>query len=498
MESKLTPERTLAQDLAQYVHNPLDAVLYGFGWGKGELADSPGPRAWQAEVLRQIGAHLQNPATRHTPCQVAISSGHDVGKTSLIAMVTWWALSTREDTRCNISANTGQQLQTKTSVELAKWMRLAINADWFDKTVTSVKVRDAEHAEEWRADLVAWSLDNPAAFAGLHNFGKRLVFILDEASEIPQPIFDTMAGTSLDENTEILILICGNPTLGTGPFIDCVFGRNRHRWLRHVIDSRNVEGTNKAKLAEWLQDYGEDSDFFRVRARGLPPAAASAQFIDQTLIDEAQRRLVVPSSRDPLVAGCDFAWGGNDENVIRFRRGFDARSIPPIRIKGEFTRDPAVLTAKLAEVLTEDYDGEKLAMLFLDSAGIAAPVESNLRQLNHENIITVNFGAHSPDIKAAYMRDCIWMRMKEWLRKGAIDKHPDLAADLAGPCLVSDKQQRVKLEPKELMVKRGLDSPDDADALALTFAFEVPPKDENRYREQHRHLPGGELGWMAV
>jgi hypothetical protein len=391
MESKLTPERTLAQDLAQYVHNPLDAVLYGFGWGKGELADSPGPRAWQAEVLKQIGAHLQNPATRHTPCQIAISSGHDTGKSSLIAMVTWWALSTFEDTRVNVSSNTGMQLQTKTSVEMAKWFRLAINSEWFDKSITSIKVRDAEHAEEWRCDLVSWSEDNPAAFAGLHNFGKRLVFILDEASEIPQAIFDTMAGTTLDEKSEILILIAGNPTRATGPFIDCVFGRNRHRWLRHIIDSRNVEGTNKSKLAEWLQDYGEDSDFFRVRARGLPPSAGSGQFIDQDLITEAQKRIVFPDETEPLVAGVDFAWGGADDNVIRFRRGADARSIPPIRIKGEFTRDPAVLTGKLSDILRKDYNGERLAMLFMDSAGIAAPVESRQRRLGFENLMAVNF-----------------------------------------------------------------------------------------------------------
>jgi hypothetical protein len=132
-----------------------------------------------------------------------------------------------------------------------------------------------------------------------------------------------------------------------------------------------------------------------------------------------------------------------------------------------------VLTGKLADVLTQSYNGRKLTMLFLDSAGIAAPVESRLRQLGHQNIVTVNFGAHSPDTKCAYLRDFMWQKMKEWLRDGSIDSDPGLAADLAGPCLVSDKQQRVKLEDKDLMKKRGLDSPDDADALCLTFAMTV-------------------------
>jgi hypothetical protein len=92
----------------------------------------------------------------------------------------------------------------------------------------------------------------------------------------------------------------------------------------------------------------------------------------------------------------------------------------------------------------------------------------------------------------------MWAQMKEWLRTAAIDKDPDLAADLAGPCLVSDKQQRVKLEAKELMIKRGLDSPDDADALALTFAMPVAPKETHHGREEEMEIPRGELGWLAV
>lgn len=487
----------IAQDLAAFAHDPLSAVLYGFQWGKGELAGSPGPRTWQAKVLREITEHLQNPETVHQPCRVIVSSGNDVGKSALIAMVTWWALTTFPGARVKITANTGSQLNTKTSPELAKWLRLAINADWFEKTVTSVKVNDPKMREEWRADLETWSEDNPSAFAGIHNTGKRLVFIIDEGAGVPEVIFNEMEPAALDAETEILLLVCGNPNFHQGPFIDRAFGDMRRRWKVHVIDSREVEGTNKKELAEWAMDWGEDSDFFRVHAKGLPPAAASASFIDLSLIETAQKRQVYVADDEPLVAGVDFAWGGMDENVIRFRRGFDARSIPPIKVKGEFTRDPAVLTGKLAEILTQEHNGHKVEMLFLDSAGIAAPVEQRLRFLGHQNIMTVNFGAHSPDPKCAYMRDYMWVQMKEWLRAGAIDSDRGLAHDLGGPVLVSDKMQRVKLESKELMQKRGLDSPDDADALALTFAMPVAPKDLRGYEEE-QYLPAGSLGWMAV
>jgi hypothetical protein len=468
-------EQTLLEDLGGFVHDPLQAVLYGFPWGEGDLAELAGPRSWQREVLEYVGEHFRNPKTRYTVCRIAISSGNGVGKSSLAAMLAWWATSTFPDCRTNVTANTQKQLETKTSPEFAKWFERALNRDWFDINVTSIKVRDLAHEKIWRVDFLPWSENNPTAVAGQHNLRRRLLLIFDEASEISPVIYETAEGALTDEDTEIIWLLLGNPTVSSGRFYDSVFGRLRHRWKTWILDSRDVEGTSKDQIAQWAQDYGEDSDWFRVHVLGLPPRASSAQYIDLELIHGAQRRKVTVLDDEPLVAGVDFAWGGEDDNVIRFRRGLDGRSIPPIKVKGEFTRDPAVLTGKLADILTRTYDGRKVAMLFLDSAGIAAPVESRLRQLGFKNITTVNFGAHSPNPRYVTMRDYMWGKMKEWLASGAIDTSAQLEADLSGPCLVSDNQQRVKLEKKELMRQRGLRSPDDADALALTFAMPVAP-----------------------
>jgi len=131
------------------------------------------------------------------------------------------------------------------------------------------------------------------------------------------------------------------------------------------------------------------------------------------------------------------------------------------------------MVTRLAEVLTKDYDGRRVHTLFLDSAGIAGPVAARLRQLGHRNIQEVNFGAESPDMKARFFRDYMWMNMKNWLLHGAVDDHPELEADLVGPGTRPDLKQRVWLESKEDMKKRGVDSPDDGDALALTFAAPV-------------------------
>jgi hypothetical protein len=286
-----------------------------------------------------------------------------------------------------------------------------------------------------------------------------------------------------DSNTEILFFAFGNPTLNNGDFYECCFGNDQGRWNPLVIDSREVEITNKQELKEWAEIYGEESDFFKVRVRGLPPSAAEGQFIDRQRVKEAQERIVHVLHDEPLVAGVDAAWGGADNNVIRFRRGRDARTIPPIKIKGEFTRDPQILVNKLSDLMREGVLNpssgrrERIAMMFLDSAGIIGPVAARLRALGFQNVLEINFGADSPDPKYVYYRDMMWGKAKEWLLTGAIDRDPELSGDLCAPVTVPDKLQRVKLDSKELIRKRLGRSTDDGDAFALTFAMPVlPPK----------------------
>ena len=497
MTIALSPQerQMVSEDVGAFAYDPLGYVKYVYPWNEDALEKHAGPRSWQRELLIFVGQWLTNSLTgedrdrfgsetRFKPCKVALSSGHGIGKTAEVAWLIGWALDTFGDARVIVTANTKGQLDTKTQPECDKWFRMALTKEQWEVNVASIKSRDPEHDRTWRCDFNPWSEENAQAFAGAHNQGKRLMVIMDEASEIASIISGEVGrGAMTDADTELLWFKFGNPTLNSGDFYDCTHGNQRHRWKTYVIDSRTVEGTNKEEIAEWEQDYGEDSDFFRVRVRGLPPRAASGQYIDLATIQQAQKTIARSLPDDPLVAGVDFAWGGADDNVVRFRKGLDARSIPPIKVKGEFTRNPAVMVGKLADILSKNYNGERIAMLFCDSAGIAGPVAQRLRALGHTNIMEVNFGQDSTDPKYAYRRDEMWGKMKQWLQDGgAIDKDPGLEADLSKPILVSDRLQRVKLEPKELMQKRlakmGADSssPDDGDALALTFAMPVLPK----------------------
>jgi len=161
--------------------------------------------------------------------------------------------------------------------------------------------------------------------------------------------------------------------------------------------------SNKAQIAEWISDYGIDSDFVRVRVLGLPPAASELQFIDFSRVQEARKRTVETLPDEPLIAGFDVSGGGAAWNVIRFRRGLDGRSIPPIRIPGEKGRDRSVLIGVAAEVLRESTAEKKVAALFVDSA-FGAPIVERLRTLGFDNVHEVSFGGRSPDYHDANWR----------------------------------------------------------------------------------------------
>ncbi len=472
----------MAEDVAGYTHDPLKYCLYAFPWGEADLVDSQGPRAWQADTFAIIKKHLGNPETRFTPLRLAVASGHGIGKSALIAMLVKWGLDTCEDTRIVITANTESQLLTKTSPEIAKWARLAITRDWFKPTSTALIATAKGHDKAWRADLVTWSENNTEAFAGLHNMGKRLIVILDEASGIADKVWEVILGALTDEDTEIIWLAFGNPTQNSGSFREC-FGKYRHLWHTRQIDSRTVEGTNKAYLQEICDTYGEDSDIAKVRVRGMFPSASSMQFIGTDLVEAAQKRDVHTIGSDPVIFGVDCARFGDDHSTLAIRCGRDAKTRP-------WKRWHNMDSMQLAGDIALEAMKWKPDAIFVDAGNIGAAVIDRLRQLGVENVMEVWFGGEGRDaelspgvkVRTANKRAEIWTNMRAWLATGSIPDDRQLVDDMTGPLYsFAADETRIQLERKKDMKKRGLASPDDADALACTFAQPVMPRETPSY-----------------
>ena len=159
-----------------------------------------------------------------------------------------------------------------------------------------------------------------------------------------------------------------------------------------------------------------------------------------------------------------------------------------------------MLVGKLAEILRDKRPGRVVAAMFLDMA-FGSPIYERLRALGFHNVFEVNFGlTHTPDHTKANMRAYMWGEMKDWLLTGAIETDEKMAMDLAGPGYHINRSNLLVLESKADMQKRGQASPDDGDALALTFAQDVVPAEVEERDEDEDAIGGyginGPGAWM--
>lgn len=485
-QQSLSEQDELLLWLAEVSNDPLAYVLGAFTWGEGELSRYPdGPDEWQREILNNIREGVMSieeaiaAAQQHggesecKPIMEATTSGHGIGKSALVAWIILWAQDTLEDTKGVVTANTENQLKTKTWAEVAKWHRLSITSELFRMTATARFSVDPEHEKTWRIDMVPWSEKNTEAFAGLHNHGKRILIIFDEASAIPDIIWEVTEGALTDKDTQIIWLVFGNPTRSSGRFRDCFAGgRFSHRWNSRAIDSRTVRISNKAQLDAWVADYGEDHDFVRVRVRGMFPRVDATSFISLDAVLAAQARQPEGQEHLPLIVSVDVARYGPDSSVIAFRRGKDAKSI-------SWVKRNQLNTVQLAMLVLQLYLTHNAKAVLVDVGGVGGGVVDQL-QLMNVSVYPVDFGS-SPDNHGTdrYLnkRAELWGRTRQWINDGGCLPPDDpgsedkgLSAQLTAPTYTYSKDVALQLESKKDLRRRLGISPDDADAIAISFA----------------------------
>lgn len=407
--------------------------------------------SWQRDACRAILDHDR----------IAVSSGHSSGKTALTAGLIQWFLSVHPHPQVIVTANTQQQLREKTWRELAKWHGKSLIKDWFVWTATQFHLR--EKPETWFASAVPNTPHSSESFAGAHE--KYMLLIFDEASAIERSIWEVSEGATATPGGYRKWLVFGNPTRNDGAFFDC-FHRSRHRWHTVTLDVRGCRYADQSQIAQWIEDYGEDSDFVRVRVRGLFPRQAVSQFIGSGMVDVSAKRDLTAEQYEfsPMILGVDVARYGDDQSVIAVRQGLLLHEMESYR--GLSTTELAsIVAARIAEIRPQ--------AVFLDEGGVGAGVVDRLRQLGHQ-VVGVNFGSTAGEARYANKRAEMWGRMRDWLSHGAIPGDDrELADDLVGPQYGYDNKERILLEKKADMKRRGLASPDKADALALTFAEHV-------------------------
>ena len=444
------------------------------------------PDEWQEKAAKMIAG-----GTR-----VAIKSGQGVGKTAFEAAVFLWFILCFKNSRIVATAPTRDQLYTVLWSEIAKWMeKKKILSELLKWTKTRVYVTG--HDKRWFG--VAKTAARPENMQGYHE--DNMLFIIDEASGVADPIMEAVNGTLSGRNNKLLM--CGNPTRTSGTFYDA-FTQDRELYQTLTVSSLDSGRTNKDNIQSLIRKYGKDSNVVKVRVYGEFPDQEDDVFIPYAWIEQSVRTEPEPGTAKAMGTyrnengekvidrsgvysidiGVDVARFGDDSTVI----GYKINEVAMIKTKGHGhdTTWTAGTVAQLYRDLAGFYQFKGKVNVKIDDGGVGGGVTDQLRELKRAhpeeyrnmNVIPIHFGQ---TIRHKYYYDTTTYMMgiiREMIqpfddegrpRKPALILPDD--ADLIGQLscrkygFVGGKQ---KVESKKEMKDRGLRSPDEADCMLLT------------------------------
>ena len=497
MSKKQTADELLADTVAEYWDDPLGYVMFMFPWDKdpalqvvplqepyaSRFNSQFGPDVWACEFLDDLAEQVKlRDFDGHTPVepiQFSTASGHGIGKSTLVAWLIKWIMDTRPGSRGTVTANTADQLRTKTWAELGKWHKRSLTEHWFDFSSGrgSMSLKHKQQKEEWYCQAATCREENSESFAGQHAATASSFYIFDEASAVPAKIYEVREGGLTDGHP--MTFDFGNPTRNSGKFHENTVGKMKHNYLTRQIDSRDVFLANNKLFERWIKDYGITSDFVKVRILGQFPDQGSTQFMNASDVEDAMSREVEQQGPAARVLGVDVARFGDDDSVIFPRKGNDCRSFKPASFNG-------LNTVQLCERVKETYRffknlGDEPAMIFVDGGGVGGGVVDQLQAAGYP-VTEVGFGTTPTDANTyRFKADEMWGNLRDelpklWLPSRDTDHGQRLFEELtAREFGYTITGQKINLETKKDMKLRGVPSPDMADALVLTFASDVLP-----------------------
>lgn len=455
-------------------HTFATGVLGFLPAGADNPKDAPQLEAWQDRFLREFFIGPDGKPT--TDPRHSVRSGHGTGKTTLIAILAIWFVLTHYDSKCVVTAGSQDQLRDGAWSELRKWLAALPEAlrGQLDAGEERITIRAApEMAFVVRRTA---SKHNPQALAGIH--AKHVLYLIDEASAIDDVIFETAAG-SLSTAGAIAAMF-SNPTRPDGFFFDS-HHKMRHRWRPWVINSEDVPRA-RGHIEDIISAYGKDSNKYRVRVLGEFPVAADDVVIPLDLIEAAIGRNVATLKFWPIW-GVDVGRFGDDSSALAKRQG-NALLEP---VKEWMNKD----TTQLANLLLAEYRMTRREYLpreiLIDEIGIGAGVVDQARRLGLP-VRGINVGESAAnDERFMRLRDELWFKGREWFEArdcvlpAGCEK---LIAELSGPTYDFAASGKIVVESKRDMKKRGLASPNCADAFLLSFACGLERPVEQQRRER--------------
>lgn len=414
------------------------------------------PDKWQEKALLDLATYNK----------VSIRSGQGVGKTGLEACALLWFLCCFPYARVVATAPTRQQLHDVLWSEVAKWQA---KSPLLKQILKWTKTRVTMLSQEERWFAVARTATKPENMQGFHE--DNMLFIVDEASGVADPIMEAILGTLSGKNNKLLM--CGNPTRKTGVFYES-HTSDKEIYKTHKISSLDSNRTNKENIESLLRKYGKNSNVARVRVFGEFPIDEDDVFIQTSLVEsaiQAEQDLEIITTID---IGVDVARFGDDSTVITSKVNNVVLSLN-VRNGIDLVKT-AEETIHLALELRKKYNFDKKIYVKIDDTGVGGGVTDTCRSIKNKNenldwliIVPVNFNL---SVNHAYYYDfntVLWGNLKDLLEENRIvlPNDVDLIGELTNRKKGFSNNGKIKLESKKEMKKRGLPSPDRADSVAL-------------------------------
>jgi len=413
------------------------------------------------------GAHSDQLRELSRKFGMSIMSGVGTGKGALASLLVMWFLSVFPFPKCVAVSPSARQLRDNLWSELAKWHQKSKLRDWFQWQSDKFFLKEHE-GQQWfisaRTANPRNSADEQAeTLAGIHE--DFVLIVGDEATGVPDPVFRPLEATLTRKCN--LCLLTFNPTRGKGFAYDTQF-KERGQWVTFRWNSEESELVTRESIERLERKYGRESNAFRIRVLGLPPLSGDNEVIPWDWIEEAVDRDLEPLTDDKLIYSLDVGAGG-DDSVLLKRHG---PKVIGIEAKG-YNESTKVVDWAVREVLA----GEP-AVFFGDPIGWGwgdiGEIERKIRHLDIE-VVPVNVSEKSYDEDRFYrLRDELWWKMREQFERGhvSIPDDPILKGDLNAP-RYDDSTGVIKVESKQDLKKRGVDSPNRADALMMTMRYET-------------------------
>jgi phage terminase large subunit len=417
-----------------------------------------GLELWQGKLLDEVAeARVQGKR------RFAIRSGHGTGKSATQAILILWFLLFHRDLKVPVTANSADQLRDVLFAEISKWHR---ELPPFLKEMLELNTeRVSVKADPEGAFAVARTArpERPEALQGFH--AGTLAFFIDEASGIDDIIFETAGGALSSDHSWVFMF--GNPTRTSGYF-HRAFNQSRDQWRTYHVPCQHSSRVSLSYPKQIAAEYGEGSNVYRVRVLGEFPLSEDDSVISLGLVEAAVDRDVSPTESG-VVWGLDVARFGDDSNALAKRRGNVL--LEPVKEwkKVDMMQTVGRVVREYHETATEHRPGA----INVDVIGLGAGVVDRLRELQLP-VRGINVGESPATDDGRYMRlrDELWFKGRDWFEKRDVcmPKDDGLISELVVPKYKVESSGKLKVESKDDLKKRGVKSPNKADAFLLTFA----------------------------